>query len=146
MMHFKKRARNDRCVFSEIYLPEIAFTHFVISVPVLKAHSLAMLTGALKNMMGFAPPKYYGEQSGGWKKSAFHADMQEALLDLIHYRSPDLAIMDASVGLSDYHLGGRHCDPPVGKILAGFDPMAVDRKAADLLGLDWKNIRHLVSE
>ncbi len=48
-----KKLKNPACpVFPEMYLPEIAFSHYIISVPVLKAHSLAGMTGSLKNMMG----------------------------------------------------------------------------------------------
>jgi uncharacterized protein (DUF362 family) len=132
-----------RPLFKEFYLPEIAFTHCIISVPVLKAHSLAAITGTLKNMMGFAPPKYYGGGSGGWKKAQFHNNMQQSIIDLNRYRSPDISLMDATVGLADFHLGGRHCSPPAEKIIAGFDPWDVDRMAAELLGLDWKTIPHL---
>lgn len=133
-------------VFSEIYLPEIAFTHFIISLPVLKAHSLAGITGTMKNMIGLAPPRYYSEGRMGWKKSVFHHNLQKAIIDLNHYRSPDLSLMDASVGLADFHLGGRHCSPPVKKIIAGFNPMEVDRQAAALLKLEWDTIPHLVAE
>ena len=141
------KLENKNCaVFPEFYLPKIAFTYFVISIPVLKAHSLAILTGALKNMMGFAPPEHYGGKWGGWKKATFHENMQQGLKELIQYRSPDLAIMDASIGLRDYHLGGSRCNPPAGKILASFDPFSLDRKAAHLLGLDWKKIPHLVTD
>ena len=52
-------------------------------------------------------------------------------------------IMDASIGLADYHLGGACCSPPVNKILAGFDPVEIDRMAAGFLNLNWKHIRHL---
>ena len=139
-----RKLEDPNCeVFREIYLPEIAFSHCIVSVPVLKAHSLAKLTGALKNMMGFAPPKHYAGGYGGWKKAMFHGNMQQAIMDLNRYRSPDMSLMDASVGLADFHLGGRHCSPPAGKIVAGFDPWEVDRKAAELLGLDWKKIPHL---
>jgi uncharacterized protein (DUF362 family) len=138
----KHTSRN--CTFlPEIYLPDIAFTHFVISVPVLKAHSLAIITGSLKNMMGFAPPKYYGGGMGGWKKSAFHGNMQQSIIELTSYKKPDLSIMDASIGLRDYHLGGRRCLPPVQKIIAGFDAVEVDRKAAGFLEIDWKTVPHL---
>lgn len=132
--------------FPEIYLPEIAFTHCIVSVPVLKAHSLAAITGTLKNMMGFAPPRHYGGGYGGWKKAGFHENMQQAIVDLNTYRRPDISLMDASVGLADFHLGGRRCSPPAGKIIAGFDPWMVDQKAAELLGLDWKKIPHLCRE
>ena len=133
-------------VFPEIYLPRIAFTHFIISLPVLKAHSMATITGTLKNMIGFAPPKYYSGNSGGWKKSVFHKNMQQAIIELNQYRQPDLSLIDASIGLADFHLGGRHCSPAVKKIVTGFNPVEVDRRAAQLLGFDWRKIPHLLQE
>lgn len=139
-----RRLADPACrLFPEIYLPEIAFTHFIISVPVLKAHSLSDMTGALKNMIGFAPPKHYSGRFGSWKKAVFHQDVHNAILELNRYRTSDLAVMDASVGLADFHLGGPACDPPVGRIIAGFDPLEVDRAAAGLLNLDWRTIGHL---
>lgn len=138
--------RTDCTLFPELMLPELVSTHYIISVPVLKAHSLAVITGSLKNMMGFPPPKYYSGRFGSWKKAVFHQHMQQSITELNRYIVPDLTVMDASIGLADYHLGGAHCDPPVKKILAGFDPWEVDRKAAELLGLDWKTIPHLRSE
>ncbi len=130
-------------VFPEIHLPKIAFTHFIVSLPVLKAHSLAGITGTRKNMIGFAPPRHYGG-IGGWKKSTFHLRMHAAITDLNRYRTPDLTLLDASVGLAEYHLGGRVCDPPVGQLVAGFDGMDVDRAAAGLLGINPDSIPHLV--
>lgn len=130
-------------VFSEMFLPEVALTHFLISAPVLKAHSLAGMTGSLKNMIGLAPPSHYAGSHGSWKKAAFHSRMQQAIIDLNRYRCADLTVMDASVGMAEYHLGGPECDPPVNRILAGFDPLAVDREGAGLLGLDWRDVGHL---
>lgn len=128
-------------LFPTLWLPEMAFTHTIISLPMLKAHSMAGVTGCIKNMMGLLPPKHY--QGGGWKKAAFHARMQQSVRELAAHRLPDLSLMDASVGLSDYHLGGARCDPPVGLLLAGADARALDREAATLLGLDWQSIGHL---
>lgn len=139
-----RRLENPNCqVFPEMYLPEMAFTHYIISVPVLKAHSLATITGTLKNMIGFAPPEHYAGRFGSWKKAVFHHKMQQAIIDLNTYRTPDLSILDASVGLADFHLGGAHCSPPVNKIVAGYNPVEVDREAARLLGLKWQKIAHL---
>lgn len=140
----KKLSRKDCQVFPEIYLPEIAFTHYIISVPVLKAHSLSKITGSLKNMIGFAPPKYYSGKFGIWKKAVFHENIHQAISDLNRYRTPDLTILDASIGMAEFHLGGPQCEPPVNKIIAGFNPVGVDRTAAELLGLDWQTIPHLV--
>ena len=136
-------SRDDCRVFPEIYLPEILFDHYVISVPVLKAHTLARLTGALKNMMGAAPPEYYGGRGGGWKKAFFHNNMQESIIELNRYRMADLSIVDGSVGLAQSHLGGPTCDPPVNKILGGYDAVRVDQACAELLGLRGENIVHI---
>jgi len=110
---------------------------------VLKAHSLSDITGALKNMIGFAPPKHYSGRFGSWKKAVFHQDVHNAITELNLYRTPDLAVMDASVGLADFHLGGPTCKPPVERIIAGVDPLQVDRAAAGFLNLDWRTIGHL---
>jgi len=141
----RKLVNPDCTVFPEMYLPEIAFSHYIISVPMLKMHSLARMTGTLKNMMGFAQPAYYSGQYGVWKKAVFHGRMQDSLIDLNRYLVPHLTVMDCSVGMAEHHLGGPHCDPPVNKILAGYDPWVVDRAAAGLLGLHWKDIRHIAA-
>jgi uncharacterized protein (DUF362 family) len=139
----RKISRNDCPRFPDMYLPKIAFTHFIISLPVLKAHSLSFITGSLKNMMGFAPPAHYSGTQGIWNKADFHTNIHQAIIDLNKYRRADLTLLDASIGLADYHLGGRTCDPPVNKLIAGFEPQKVDRKAAELLGHDWRTIPHL---
>jgi uncharacterized protein (DUF362 family) len=128
-----------------MYLPKIAFCHYIISVPVLKAHSLAGLTGSLKNMMGFAQPKYYSGRYGVWKKAVFHGRMQESVADLNTYLVPDLSVMDCSIGMAEFHLGGAQCDPPVNRIIAGYNPWEVDREAAGLLRLRWEDIGHIAA-
>lgn len=130
--------------FKKFYMPEIALSHYIISVPVLKAHSLAVMTGTLKNMMGFASPRYY-QASGSWKKSIFHKDIHTSIGDLNRFRKPDLTIMDATIGLSEYHLGGKKCNPPLNKIIVGFDPYEVDKVGAGLLGFNWKEIPYLAN-
>jgi uncharacterized protein (DUF362 family) len=138
------RLANPDCrVFPEMHLPEIVMSSYLISVPVLKAHSLADITGSLKNMIGLAPPKHYSGRYGSWKKALFHGDMQQSIRDLNRYRTPDLTLMDATVGMAEYHLGGAHCDPPVNRLAAGFDAREIDRMAAQVLGLDWHAIGHL---
>ena len=139
-----KKLKNKGCpVFPEMHLPEIALSHYLISLPVLNAHSFAEITGTLKNKIGLAPPRYYSGRFGTWKKAVFHRRMHQSISDLNRYRTPDLSLMDATIGMPEYHLGGARCDPPVGKLLAGFDPLAVDRRSAELLGLRWQDIVHL---
>lgn len=130
-------------LFPEMWLPEVIFTHVLISLPVLKAHSMCRFTGSMKNMMGSAPPSHYSGGSGSWKKAAFHHRLDQAIVELNRYRSPDFTVMDATIGLADYHLGGAWCDPPVSRIVAGADARAVDREAAGLLHIDWRDVGHL---
>ena len=135
--------RDPSCkVFPTFMMPRLVMESFVISAAVLKAHSLATVTLSMKNMIGVAPPAYY--QCGGhWKKSVFHRQMQTSVFELNRYRKPDLAFIDGSVGLAEHHLGGPTCDPPVGRLLAGFDAVTVDAAGAQLLGIPWQRVGHI---
>ncbi len=125
----------------EMHLPEIVMDSFLISVPVLKAHSLADVTLTMKNMMGTAPPKHYN--AGSWKKSAFHEKIQEAIFDLNRYRTPDFSLIDATVGMAEAHLWGPVCDPAPNLLIASFDPVAVDAYGTEILHRDWRKIGHI---
>lgn len=126
----------------EMRLPKLLFEGFLVSVPVLKAHSLASVTLTMKNMMGTAPPAHY-QRGGHWKKAAFHTRMQEAVFDLNRYRTPDFTLLDATVGMRKAHLWGPTCDPPPNRVVAGYDPVAIDAFGAELLGRDWRQIGHI---
>ena len=126
----------------EMYLPEIALESFLISVPVLKAHTLAGVTLTMKNMVGLAPPAHY-QQGGHWKKASFHQKIQEAVFDLNRYRTPDFTLLDATIGMQEAHLWGPTCDPPPNRLAAGYDPVAMDSYGCSLLGIKWDSIGHL---
>lgn len=102
----------------------------VISVPKLKTHGLMRLTGAVKNLFGTVP---------GTTKFGYHVKLEtverfaDMLLDLATFVRPVLSIMDAVVGMDgDGPSGGRPF--PIGAILAGPDPVAVDLAALGLVG------------
>ena len=126
----------------EMYLPRIVFESFLISVPVLKAHSLAGVTLTMKNMMGLVPPAHY-QQGGHWKKAAFHQNIQQAVFDLNRYRTPDFTLLDATIGMQEAHLWGPTCDPPPNRLAAGYDPVAMDSYGCSLLGIKWNSVGHL---
>lgn len=133
---------DHRCrVFPRFMMPRLVMDSFLISVPVLKKHSLAKVTLTMKNMLGCAPPSYYG--GFVWKKSRFHKNMHRSIFEMNLYRTPDLTILDGSVGLARHHLGGPRCSPPVGKLVGGFDPVAVDACGSGLLGVDWRDVEHI---
>lgn len=138
-----RHLQNSACRrWPDMYLPELIFNSYLISVPVLKAHSLSRVTMTMKNMMGCAPPAHF-QGGGGWGKSSFHQQIHEAIFDLNRYRTPDFTIMDASIGMAQAHLWGPTCDPPVGKILASYDPVAIDAYGTELLGRSWLDIDHI---
>ncbi len=137
------RFRKKECRrWPEMFLPEIACDCFLISVPVLKAHTLAGVTLTMKNMMGLAPPSHY-RHGKSWQKSAFHARIQEGIADLNRYRTPDFTLLDATIGLAEAHLRGPACSPPVNLLAAGYDPVAIDAYGAGLLGRRWQDIGHI---
>lgn len=138
----KMKSRADCRRWPEMHLPPFAYDTYLISVPVLKVHTLAGVTLTMKNMMGLAPPSYY-QQGGHWKKSAFHVQIQEAIIDLNRYRTPDFSLLDATRGMCESHLWGPTCDPPPNKLIAGFDPVAVDSFGTGLLGKKWQDIGHI---
>ncbi len=126
----------------EMFLPTLLDKVFLLSVPVLKAHTLAGVTLTMKNMMGCAPPAHY-QGNGSWGKSTFHQQIHEAVFDLNRYRTPDFTLLDATIGMAQAHLWGAHCNPPVGRIAASWDPVAIDSYGCSLLGKSWKDIGHI---
>jgi len=129
----------------EFHMPRCLTDGFLVSIPVLKAHSMSKVTLTLKNMVGIAPAEYYC--ASNYRKSALHGknnrELHRYIVELNQYRKPDLTVMDATVGMAESHLWGRRCKPPVNKILAGLDPVAIDVAGAQLLGFDWRKIDHI---
>ncbi len=126
-------------------MPKCLMNTFLVSVPVLKAHSMSDVTLSLKNMFGIAPAKHYGGVH--FRKSKLHgntnSELHRYVLEINTYRKPDMSLIDATIGMAESHLWGPTCDPPVNKIIAGFDPVAVDAVGAELLGFDWHDIGHI---
>ncbi|PLX51488.1 MAG: hypothetical protein C0613_00420 [Desulfobulbaceae bacterium] len=138
-----RHLENSQCqCWPQMHLPELLFDVFLLSVPVLKAHSLAGVTLTMKNMMGAAPPRYF-QQGGAWKKAAFHAHIHPAIFDLNTYRTPDFTLLDATVGMQQAHLWGPTCSPPKNRLAAADDPVAIDVWGTTLLGFDWQRIGYL---
>ena len=129
----------------EFHMPRAMTSGFLISIPVLKAHSMAKVTLSLKNMVGIAPARHYC--ASAYRKSALHGrnnrELHRYIVELNQYRKPDLTVLDATVGMAEAHLWGRRCKPPVNRILASFDPVAIDAAGAGLLGFDWRKIDHI---
>ncbi len=139
------RLTNDNAiVYKEIFLPEIIFNSFFISVPVLKDHLITTVTLGMKNLVGLLPEKHYGKY-WSYKRSDVHrVGVNNAIVDLNQYVKTDLVVIDGRIGQFGSHMaGGRRCDPPKSIILGGYDVLEVDKKGSELLGHEWSNIKHL---
>jgi uncharacterized protein (DUF362 family)/ferredoxin len=102
----------------------------LVNLPKFKTHLFARLTGAVKNL--------YGAVSG-IMKVAYHTrlknpdDFMGLLLDLVDYLQPRLSVVDAVVGMEgDGPTWGR--PRPVGYLLAGVNPLAVDWVMGRMMG------------
>jgi uncharacterized protein (DUF362 family) len=134
----------DAKVYKEIHLPKIIFEGFMVSAPCLKDHLITGVTLSLKNLIGLLPEKYYGSY-WSYKRSDVHrVGVSRAIIDLSKYINIDLSIVDGRIGQQGSHLaGGRYCDPAKNIIIGGYDALEVDKKGAEILGHDWKDIEHL---
>lgn len=138
----QRYCRADCQRWPEMWLPDIAMDSFLISLPVLKAHSLSGVTLSMKNLMGLCPPAHY-QQGGHWKKSAFHRQIHEAVYELSLYRSPDFTLLDASRGMAQAHLWGPLVHPAPNRLVASGHLAALEARGCELLGLDPMSIPHV---
>lgn len=117
-----------------------------ISVPVLKNHSNAGLTLALKNLIGIAPNDLY--HPPGWvtgKHSLSHApsDLPRHIVDLNLCRPIDFVVVDGLRGMTDGPIGSNLVSPPMQMVIAGRDPVAVDTIGALTIGYDPASVVYL---
>jgi len=130
-------------VWDSIYLPDILASVFIISIPVLKDHSMLKVTLGLKNMVGVLPSAHY---SGYWtyKKSQIHKKNPDGCLsDLIRIVRPHWTIVDGTVGMKGSHISGDPLCPPANIIFGSSNSLEADKYGAKILGHDWKDIQYL---
>jgi uncharacterized protein (DUF362 family) len=132
---FKTRASR----LKELYFPKVVLrADFVVSMPKLKTHHWAGVTLSLKNMFGTVPGGCYG-----WPKNVLHwAGIDRAILDINAAVRPDFAIVDGIVGMEgNGPIQGQL--KPVGVLIVGDDPVAVDSTCARVMGLRPEKIKHI---
>jgi uncharacterized protein (DUF362 family) len=116
---------------TELQLPvELLAADVVVSMPKLKTHHWAGMTGSMKNFFGVVPGAVYG-----WPKNLLHwRGIDNAIVDLVATVRPALAIVDGIVGMEgDGPIMGS--PRPVGCVVMGQDPVAVDATCARVMGL-----------
>jgi uncharacterized protein (DUF362 family) len=117
----------------------ITTAEVVISLPKLKTHHWAGATLSLKNLFGTLPGICYG-----WPKNELHwRGIDNSIVDIALTRTPELAIVDAIVGMEgDGPLNGT--PRPLGALVMGADLLAVDATCCRLMQLAPERIGYLV--
>jgi uncharacterized protein (DUF362 family) len=132
---------NGKALDKPIPIPKIIYENLVenksentyINIPKLKTHLQTRLTNCIKNQHGLL----YDEE-----KIYNHHLIEEKIIDILGKFQPDFHIVDATsvvdygqmAIIPEYHI-------PMGILLAGRDPVAVDTVGAELLGIT--DVKHI---
>jgi uncharacterized protein (DUF362 family) len=116
----------------------VASAEVLISLPRLKTHHWAGATLSLKNLFGTLPGICYG-----WPKNELHwRGIDNSIVDIALTRTPDLAIVDGIIGMEgDGPLNGT--PKPLGALVMGCDPLAVDATCCRLMRLAPERLAYL---
>ena len=111
---------------------------YLISVPILKKHSLTDVTISLKNMLGAT----LGDTTSvSWKKGRFHNRLDENIVDINLYLRPNLAIIDGRAAGVGGELSSRPKELNV--MIFSEDLVAADAVGAKYLNKNPLSINHL---
>ncbi|MEE9336774.1 MAG: DUF362 domain-containing protein [Methylococcaceae bacterium] len=104
----------------------------IISVPSLKTHNIAKTTLSMKNMMGTISPK-----------SIMHSNIHKKIADLVSVLRDKMKfqIIDGIIGSNGWELGGKPIQ--MNLIIAGEDPVAVDRVESEIMGFGLDKVKYL---
>ena len=119
-------------IYQKLYISTAALeVDAIITLPKLKTHDLTLYTGAVKNLLGLIP---------GLGKAEIHKrcpkpdDLGEALVDIFSVMKPQMAILDAVVGMEGSGpVSGKLRD--IGVVMTSRDSVALDTIAQAMIGL-----------
>lgn len=109
----------------------------IINLPKLKTHGMTTLTGAVKNLFGCVP----GKRKVQWhfNTGVNHELFATMLNELCALLKPRLTIMDAIIGMEGNGPGSGE-PRPIGVVIAGQDPVAVDVVSSLVLGISLERL------
>lgn len=124
--------RGYRSNISHVLMPRFLLeADHIINLPILKAHASMVFSGALKNIKGVVQDKVH--------VLMHKQNLAMAMMDVWYAARADISIMDAT-----YAAGGfsPHTPTPLyyGCALGSYDPVAVDRVACEVVGIDTNKV------
>ncbi len=136
-----RSVKNGRVVQEFTLLQPVLDADFIIDLPKFKTHVMTGMTAACKNMFGTIP---------GLQKAEWHMRFPDKerfghmLIDLLETVRPDMAILDAVMGMEgDGPAGGTARS--VGMILGSEDLLNLDLCCAGLMNLDPMRVPYLAA-
>ena len=120
--------RGYRSNIDHVKLPKLLLeADHLINLPILKAHASMVFSCALKNIKGVVQDKVHLQMH--------QSNLTMAMMDVWSVVHADINIVDAIRPASGY---SPHTPVPieVGCVLGSYDPVAVDRIACQLVGID----------
>ena len=133
--------QSDFMGISSLYFAETVLqSDLLVSMPKLKTHHWAGMTLSMKNLFGIVPGVKYG-----WPKNFLHwHGIHESIVDINSTIRSHFSIVDGIVGMEGN--GPIQGTPkPVGVLVFGDDPVAVDATCARVVGLKPERIDYLKS-
>lgn len=126
----------------------------VISLPVIKAHRWAMMTGALKNFLGVTPISHYSSPLLANMRGGLHdAGIHQVIVDISKGVGVDFAITDFSIGgegngpfvMPGWWGSSVDMRDRLGTwmLLASTDPVALDATSTRVISLDPQDVTHV---
>jgi len=107
----------------------------IINVPVLKNHGGAVMSLAMKNLMGVV-----------WNRGVYHLkDLQQCIADFVTYRKPDLNIIDGFRVMKRNGPKGVSVNDVVEMKyqIIGKDIVAIDTAACKIFGIEIEKVEHI---
>jgi uncharacterized protein (DUF362 family) len=110
----------------------------IVSMPKMKTHHWVGFTASMKNLYGTIPGIKYG-----WPKNVLHhAGIPETVYDINASLPKSIAIVDGIVAMEgDGPIMGSA--KPLGLVIVGTNPTAVDATVARLMGLEAERVPYL---
>lgn len=122
-----------------LYIPRsVLEADLVVSMPKLKTHHWMGITASLKNMYGVLPGIIYG-----WPKNVLHhAGIPQTVIDINASLPPTIAVVDGILCMEgDGPIMGS--PKPMGLVVVGTNPTAVDATCARIMGLEPARVSYL---
>ena len=132
-----KRISNYRSLFGVKFSDYLLKSDVIINVPKLKVHNMALVTGAIKNMMGTMAQK--GSMHPRGNIPVLHKRLAD--LYILTNKMVNFIVMDGIVGCEYSEQSGVPVNS--GVLIFGTDQWEVDVAAAKLMGINPEDVKYL---